>query len=227
MATQPCQPMTDPSPTTQQELIEVFSSELPSQCNIYISGKQSATRRRRAPPPHHRHPKGGKKASPPLPLLRFATDRHSLTLLQGDCAEKGSVSNRERGGDEYSLSVARLPSSSSSSSSGTDGKKSKKSSTKKSTGTTKNDHEENCDVCQAHSSVFWECPLRVYQVNFDDINCGKIIALSKRRIHFKFGYLHGSEHEVIVTWSFSSGKQTIELDGKEIFCNDEYSLTMD
>jgi len=74
-------------------------------------------------------------------------------------------------------------------------------------------------------------PHAAYQVDFVAVNCGKIMAASKRRICFRFGYTNtdalsdgktgqecrGSEHEVVVTWSLSSGKQAIAFDQEEIF----------
>lgn len=58
-----------------------------------------------------------------------------------------------------------------------------------------------------------------------------IISASKRIIRFKFGYTNeealyagkkgaecrGNEHEVIVTWSLSSGKQAVAFDQHEVF----------
>lgn len=63
------------------------------------------------------------------------------------------------------------------------------------------------------------------------VNCGRIVSASKRRIRFKFGYTNlealsngktgqecrGSEHEVIITWSLSSGKQAIAFDQHEVY----------
>ncbi|KAL7550794.1 hypothetical protein ACHAWF_014002, partial [Thalassiosira exigua] len=74
-------------------------------------------------------------------------------------------------------------------------------------------------------------PQVAYQVDYVAVNCGKIVAASKRRIRFKFGYtnLHalsqgktshdcrGSEHEVVIEWSLSSGKQAIAFDQQEVF----------
>ncbi|KAL7471431.1 hypothetical protein ACHAXS_011719 [Conticribra weissflogii] len=76
-----------------------------------------------------------------------------------------------------------------------------------------------------------EVPHTHYQVDYVAVNCGKMVAASKRRIRFKFGYTNlealsqgqtgqdcrGSEHDVIITWSLSSGKQAIALDGQEVF----------
>merc|ERR1712176_1659664 len=70
-----------------------------------------------------------------------------------------------------------------------------------------------------------------YQVDFVAVNCGKIVRASKKKIRFRFGYsdkealaagktgqdCRASEHEVIVIWSLSSGKQAIAFDGKEVF----------
>lgn len=70
-----------------------------------------------------------------------------------------------------------------------------------------------------------------YQVDYAAVNCGKIVGSSKRRIRFKFGYTDAealasgktgqdcrcSEHEVVVTWSLSSGKQAIAFDQYEVY----------
>lgn len=74
-------------------------------------------------------------------------------------------------------------------------------------------------------------PHTAYQVDFMSVNCGRIVPASKRRICFKFGYTNadafsngrtgqecrGSEHEVVITWSLSSGKQAISFDQHEVF----------
>lgn len=74
-------------------------------------------------------------------------------------------------------------------------------------------------------------PHTAYQVDFAAKNCGKIVPASKRVIRFKFGYSNpealasgktgqdcrGSEHEVLITWSLSSGKQAIALDQQEVY----------
>jgi hypothetical protein len=70
-----------------------------------------------------------------------------------------------------------------------------------------------------------------YQVDFAAVNCGLFIGASKRIVRFKFGYTNlgaldagkrgaecrGSEHEVIITWSLSSGKQAVAYDEHEVF----------
>mmetsp|Transcript_31929 Transcript_31929/g.67127 ORF Transcript_31929/g.67127 Transcript_31929/m.67127 type:complete len:467 (-) Transcript_31929:234-1634(-) len=74
-------------------------------------------------------------------------------------------------------------------------------------------------------------PHIAYQIDYVAVNCGRIVAASKRRIRFKFGYTNtealsnglagqecrGSEHEVIITWSLSSGKQAIAFDQHEVY----------
>lgn len=79
---------------------------------------------------------------PPCPVLRFATDRHSLTVSQNNSASR-----------DYSLSVARLPSSSSA------------SEVNKTATDTHNDPGESSEVCLAHSSVSWEGPSRSCESN--------------------------------------------------------------
>lgn len=78
-----------------------------------------------------------------------------------------------------------------------------------------------------------EVPHTFYQIDFGSENCGRIIPMSKRHIHFKFGYpnvramkdglsgqdCRGEEHEISIVWSLSSGKQSIEYDGEIIFWN--------
>lgn len=74
-------------------------------------------------------------------------------------------------------------------------------------------------------------PHTAYQVDYVAVNCGRIIAASKRRIRFKFGYTNqealdsgktgqearGSEHEIAIIWSLSSGKQAIAFDQHEVY----------
>lgn len=74
-------------------------------------------------------------------------------------------------------------------------------------------------------------PQTAYQVDFVSVNCGKIVPSSKRKIRFKFGYSNqealnegktgqdcrGSEHEITIIWSLSSGKQAIAYDQKEVY----------
>jgi hypothetical protein len=76
-------------------------------------------------------------------------------------------------------------------------------------------------------------PHTAYQVDFVAVNCGKVVGSSKRNIRFKFGYTNidaltdgkrgndcrGAEHEIIVDWSLSSGKQAIVFDAQEIYFN--------
>ena len=74
-------------------------------------------------------------------------------------------------------------------------------------------------------------PHTAYQVDFAAKNCGKLVPASKRVIRFKFGFTNsealasgktgqdcrGSEHEVLITWSLSSGKQAIAFDQQEVY----------
>ncbi|KAL3784499.1 hypothetical protein ACHAW5_000061 [Stephanodiscus triporus] len=74
-------------------------------------------------------------------------------------------------------------------------------------------------------------PHTAYQVDFAAVNCGRVVASSKRNIRFKFGYTNidalssgkrgndcrGAEHEILVEWSLSSGKQAIVFDSEEVF----------
>lgn len=82
-----------------------------------------------------------------------------------------------------------------------------------------------------HIDLYRSAPHTAYQVDYAALNCGRIVAASKRRIRFKFGYTNldalsdgktgqecrGSEHEVSITWSLSSGKQAIAFDQHEVY----------
>lgn len=71
----------------------------------------------------------------------------------------------------------------------------------------------------------------VYQVEFNAIATGKIVAMSKRRIRWRYGFpnqaavdagksgleCRGEEHDVALVWSVSSGKRMIMSNGKQIF----------
>jgi len=138
-------------------MIEVFCSELPSQCNIYLAGKQSTTRQCRAPlhPRHLKETCGGKKGQSPSPLLKFSTDHHSLALLRND--DRADKGKGDKNGnfvveDGYSLSVASLSPPATVS---WDNKTPKKSTC------TSIDR----DICLAHSSLFWEGSLKSSEVD--------------------------------------------------------------
>lgn len=71
----------------------------------------------------------------------------------------------------------------------------------------------------------------VYQVEFNAIATGKIIAMSKRRIRWRYGFpnqeaisagqsgshCRGEEHDVSLVWSVSSGKRMIMSNGKQLY----------
>lgn len=79
--------------------------------------------------------------------------------------------------------------------------------------------------------MYRSAPHTAYQVDYAALNCGKIVKQSKRHIRFKFGYTNvdalsdgrtgqecrGSEHEISITWSLSSGKQAIAFDQHEVY----------
>lgn len=73
--------------------------------------------------------------------------------------------------------------------------------------------------------------LPLYQVDYSVKSSGKTVAITKRRISWRFGYANptalkygasgvdcrGSEHDVSLVWSIASGKKTITQDGKEVY----------
>lgn len=70
----------------------------------------------------------------------------------------------------------------------------------------------------------------VYQVDWTNQASGKVIAASKRRLRFRFGFsdadavkagctgpaCRGEEHDVVLVWSLTSGKRLVTADDKEI-----------
>lgn len=72
-----------------------------------------------------------------------------------------------------------------------------------------------------------------YQVDYSHVVAGKHFQSTKRRVRFVFGFAseaalrgglkgsecRGDEHEVVLVWSCTSGKQLVLLDGEEILRN--------
>lgn len=70
-----------------------------------------------------------------------------------------------------------------------------------------------------------------YQVDFNAVATGKVIAMSKRRIRWRFGFpndgalasgksgidCRGEEHDVTLIWSISSGKRMLMSNGHQIY----------
>jgi len=70
----------------------------------------------------------------------------------------------------------------------------------------------------------------VYQVDWSAEASGKRVSATKRRVRFRFGFsdpaaieaghsgmnCRGEEHEVVLVWSLTSGKQLVIADGKEV-----------
>lgn len=71
---------------------------------------------------------------------------------------------------------------------------------------------------------------QLYQVDYNVHNSGKTVAVTKRRITWRFGVANptaladglsgvdcrGHEHEVKLVWSITSGKRSVILDGQEV-----------
>ena len=70
----------------------------------------------------------------------------------------------------------------------------------------------------------------IYQIDFTTASTGKVVAQTKRRVRWRFGFSNaaalsaggtgtdarGEEHEVILIWSLTSGKRLVLMDGKEV-----------
>ena len=69
-----------------------------------------------------------------------------------------------------------------------------------------------------------------YQVDWGHVAAGKKVAATKRKLRFKFGFSNadalqrgltgiearGEEHEVVLIWSLTSGKQVVIADGQQV-----------
>jgi len=118
-------PIAAPSSLQPQCFSEVYCTDLPSACNLYLSGKRCI--KRCIAEDDKSKTNDTKSPSANVPIMRYATERHSITLMQKD--------NNERG-DGYSLSTIRLDS--------------KQNNEKEKV------ENNNVDVCLAHSSISWE-----------------------------------------------------------------------
>ena len=70
----------------------------------------------------------------------------------------------------------------------------------------------------------------IYQIDMTTASTGKVVAQTKRRVRWRFGFSNkeaiasggtgtdcrGEEHEVILIWSLTSGKRLVLMDGKEV-----------
>ena len=70
----------------------------------------------------------------------------------------------------------------------------------------------------------------IYQIDLTTASTGKVVAQTKRRVRWRFGFssaaalaeggtgtdARGEEHEVILIWSLTSGKRLVLMDGKEV-----------
>jgi hypothetical protein len=77
-----------------------------------------------------------------------------------------------------------------------------------------------------------------YRVEWSSLAIGKVIASSKRKIVFKFGFVNedaiangltgaecrGDEHEIVVGFSLSTGKRAIAYDRKEVYYTEGRSM---
>lgn len=72
--------------------------------------------------------------------------------------------------------------------------------------------------------------LPAYQIDFQAVASGKMIASSKRKVRWRFGFpnqqamtagrtgvdCRGEEHDIVIIWSVASGKRQVYMDGSEI-----------
>lgn len=84
-------------------------------------------------------------------------------------------------------------------------------------------------------------PTQMYQIDFNAVAAGRHIAMSKRRIRWRFGFpnkealeagetgtgCRGTEHDVTVIWSVTSGKKVIIADSHHIHMSMDRSSVFD
>lgn len=82
---------------------------------------------------------------------------------------------------------------------------------------------------------------RMYQIDFNAVAAGRHIAMSKRRIRWRFGFpnrealeagesgtaCRGTEHDITVIWSVTSGKKVIIADSQHIHMSMDRSSVFD
>ncbi|CAB9509987.1 expressed unknown protein [Seminavis robusta] len=70
----------------------------------------------------------------------------------------------------------------------------------------------------------------VYQIDFQAVASGKVVASSKRKVRWRFGFpnqqalsegrtgveCRGEEHDIVLIWSVASGKRQLYMDGREV-----------
>jgi len=80
------------------------------------------------------------------------------------------------------------------------------------------------------ASKKWSSRFPCYQIDFTAVASGKMVATTKRRIRWRFGFpnsaaldagetgiaCRGEEHDVTIVWSIASGKRMILADGHEV-----------
>ncbi|VEU37369.1 unnamed protein product [Pseudo-nitzschia multistriata] len=57
----------------------------------------------------------------------------------------------------------------------------------------------------------------MYQVSYSEANVGKMVKSSKIRVTWDFFSNGGRQHQVVLAWSKSTGKQQITMDGTEVW----------
>ncbi|GMI07030.1 hypothetical protein TrRE_jg3487 [Triparma retinervis] len=91
------------------------------------------------------------------------------------------------------------------------------------------------------NSFSWGSQHPSYQVDFVAQNTGRRVALTKRRVRWRFGYpnakaledgktgieARGEEHEVSLVWSLTSGKKSVVFDNQEVHSSDSRASTFE
>lgn len=90
-------------------------------------------------------------------------------------------------------------------------------------------------------SLSWSAQYPSYQVDFVAQNTGRRVALTKRRVRWRFGFpsaealeggktgieARGEEHEVSLVWSLTSGKKSVVFDNQEVHSSDSRASTFE
>jgi len=89
---------------------------------------------------------------------------------------------------------------------------------------------DNVQGSSIPASKKWSSRFPCYQIDFTAVASGKMVATTKRRIRWRFGFPNGAaldagetgtacrgeEHDITIVWSIASGKRMILADGHEI-----------
>jgi len=96
-------------------------------------------------------------------------------------------------------------------------------------------------MAESGASNKWSTRFPAYQIDFQIVSTGKMVAGSKRRIRWRFGFpsrealdaglsgtdCRGEEHDITIVWSVASGKRMVLADGHQVHVSTKRSDVME